>query len=340
MAMRPVARPEGPVRRTATGAFLALALALGLGAEPVKDYRPFGGLATSRRDRTKLIVLRKFCLGREPRCLVLDPATLRTGIFAAGDLEIESMPREDVLKRLEDTPYSRALRDAATNASATQNAGLTHFLASPPGVVLTVDLCPSRKPMDRGLFEDLVREFGREEKPVPVAVAVTGVWMEEHPADLAYLKGLEKAGGIRVTWIDHSYHHRWNPSLPLDHNFLLEKGTDIGAEVLGTEAAMIERGLTPSVFFRFPGLVSDRDLVLVLASYGLIPVGSDAWLGKNQWPKEGSIVLVHANGNEPIGIKRFLKLIRKERESILSRRWLLLDLRDATVRQERTRRPG
>jgi len=34
----------------------------------------------------------------------------------------------------------------------------------------------------------------------------------------------------------------------------------------------------------------------------MIPIGSDAWLAKNQWPKEGSIVLVHANGHELIGI--------------------------------------
>ncbi len=102
---------------------------------------------------------------------------------------------------------------------------------------------------------------------------------------------------------------------------------------------MIERGLVPSAFFRFPGLVSDRELLLTVESFGLVPVGSDAWLGKNEWPREGSIVLVHANGNEPVGVARFLKLLREERPRIVRHEWLLLDLREATVARERTREP-
>jgi len=332
---RPAPRSGRSVRPAALVALLAALHSAGLGAGPVRDYRAFDGVATSKRGGVKLIVLRTFSLGGKPRVLALDPATLRTAVLAADRFVLEAAPREAALRQFGPTAYSGALRDALANSGKTQNAGLTNLPASPPGVSLTVDLCPSRKPLDRRLFEALVREFGREEKPVPVAVAVTGIWMEQHEADLAYIKKLEKAGHIRVTWINHSYHHRWDRSLPLEHNFLLEKGTDVAAEVLRTEAAMIERGLTPSIFFRFPGLVSDRELALVVESFGLVPVGTDAWLAKNQWPKEGSIVLVHANGNEPIGVSRFLELVRRERESILGGRWLLLDLRDAVVRQEK-----
>jgi hypothetical protein len=308
-----------------------------MGAERVKDYRPFRGLARPRRGHGNLIVLRSFVQGRERRCLVLDPSSLVTSLRDAADLEIEAAAQGAIEKRLGATPYFEALKDATANAAALQNAGLTRLLASPPGVALTVDLCPSRNPMDRQLFTEIVREFGKKERPVPVAVAVTGVWMEEHPADLEFLKKLERSGDVSITWINHSYHHRWDKALPLKHNFLLEQGTDVAAEVLRTEAAMIERGLTPSVFFRFPGLVSDRELLLTVESFGLVPVGSDAWLGKNQWPREGSIVLVHANGNEPIGVTRFLKLLREERGKIVRREWLLLDLREATVVQERKR---
>jgi hypothetical protein len=98
-------------------------------------------------------------------------------------------------------------------------------------------------------------------------------------------------------------------------------------------------GIVPSVFFRFPGLVSDKDHVLAVMAYGLIPVGSDAWLGKNEQPKVGSIVLVHANGNEPIGVRRFLRLIREERQSIVHKEWLLLDLRESAVLEERKKAP-
>jgi hypothetical protein len=97
---------------------------------------------------------------------------------------------------------------------------------------------------------------------------------------------------------------------------------------------MIDNGLLPSAFFRFPGLVSDPKLVRRVISYGLIPVGSDAWLAKNQAPSPGSIVLVHGNGNEPIGIERFLALVKKERTAIREKHWLLFDLRRSVSRAE------
>ena len=90
---------------------------------------------------------------------------------------------------------------------------------------------------------------------------------------------------------------------------------------------MIEHGLLPSVFFRFPGLVSDESVFERVISKGLIPTGSDAWLAKGQVPKAGSIVLIHGNGNEPAGVRAFLKLMRRERGQIKLRDWLLFDLR-------------
>jgi len=41
------------------------------------------------------------------------------------------------------------------------------------------------------------------------------------------------------------------------------------------------------VFFRCPGLVSDRSIIERLLSYGLIAVGSDAWLAKGQQARNG-----------------------------------------------------
>jgi hypothetical protein len=169
------------------------------GGEHVKDYRPFSGLASLRRSHETLLVLRTFRQGRERRCLVLDPTSLKTSLRTAGELEIEAATRDVLEKRLGPTAYFGALRDAMANAAAVQNAGLTHLLASPPGIALTVDLCPSQKPLERGLFTELVREFGKEERPVPVAVAVTGVWMEAHAPDLEFLKELESSGDISIT---------------------------------------------------------------------------------------------------------------------------------------------
>ena len=55
---------------------------------------------------------------------------------------------------------------------------------------------------------------------------------------------------------------------------------------------MLEYGVKPSVFFRFPGLVSSKDKVVELKEMGLIPVGSDAILLKKQMPKSGSVIMV------------------------------------------------
>ncbi|MBN1984057.1 MAG: hypothetical protein JW795_21185 [Chitinivibrionales bacterium] len=51
---------------------------------------------------------------------------------------------------------------------------------------------------------------------------------------------------------------------------------------------MVENDLLPSVFFIFPGLVSDRTIVAQIVSFGLIPIGSDAWLGKGQCRNEAA----------------------------------------------------
>jgi len=159
--------------------------------------------------------------------------------------------------------------------------------------------------------------------------------MKEHPDDLAWLRSLEETRTLAVTWINHSFHHRSSPTLPLASNFLLEPGTDVRSEVLETEEAMLAAGLSPSVFFRFPGLVSRPDVFAKVVSLGLVPLGSDAWLAKSREPTaEGSIVLVHANGNEPTGVRRFLELLRTEGERIRAGSWQLLDLRESVVETE------
>jgi hypothetical protein len=112
---------------------------------------------------------------------------------------------------------------------------------------------------------------------------------------------------------------------------MLEPGTDVDAEVLGAERALLERGLVPSVFFRFPGLVSSPDLVEAVVRLGLVPLGSDAWLAKGERPTPGSVVLVHGNGNEPLGVRKFIELLHARRPDIRERKWLLLDLRESVV---------
>ena len=265
---------------------------------------------------------------------MVDVGDLSTRIAARADCRCEPMSLSALRKPKADAPYFAALDSAEKNGRIQQDAGLTRGYPQQKGIDLTADLCPSKRPLDREFFTGLIGQFGQKEKPVPIAIAVTGVWMNEHLEDLQWLIDLQKKGDFNITWINHSYNHRtYGDSLPAQENFLLKKGTNLDVEVLRTEQKMIENGITPSVFFRFPGLVSDSVLFKKITRYGLIPVGSDAWLAKNQSPKDGSIVLVHANGNEPYGIRQFFKLIREHRDSISAGTWLLYDLRQSIARK-------
>ena len=189
-----------------------------------------------------------------------------------------------------------------------QDAGIESGMPKETGITLTADLCPSNRPLDKRIFTDIFKEFQKVERPAPVALSITGVWMRQHPQDLEWLKKMQAGHEIYITWINHSYNHHVSTKLPLKENFLLEPGTNINYEVLETEKAMLKNGLLPSVFFRFPGLVSDQQLVYKITDFGLIPIGTDAWLAKGQQPQSGSIVLIHGNGNEPVGVNDFIKL--------------------------------
>ena len=61
-------------------------------------------------------------------------------------------------------------------------------------------------------------------------------------------------------------------------NFLLTKGVDPQEEILDTERLLIANGETPSLFFRFPGLVSSDPLMQAVSQFHLVTLGADAWL--------------------------------------------------------------
>jgi hypothetical protein len=317
--------------------FLSLISFLGINilcAQQISDYQLYFAECHSAEGVDSFICLRKYSYEKQTYLLVVNTRTLYTDLVSADQFAVSGESWPEVFTRNITTPYVQALLEAEKNASRLQDAGITHTLPDERGVVLTIDLCPSLKPLNRDIFVKIIQNFSAEEKPVPLAVAITGVWMNEHPQDLLWLQNLEKEKEVQITWINHSYHHRFNRSLPLSRNFLLEKGTNIDSEILPTEIAMIERGMKPSVFFRFPGLVSDTLVFRKITELGLIPIGSDSWLAKNYQPHSGSIVLIHGNGNEPVGIKRFLELLQKERVSIKTKNWLLFDLQESLSEEE------
>ena len=76
-------------------------------------------------------------------------------------------------------------------------------------------------------------------------------------------------------------------------------------------------------------LVSSQDGEAKVTDFGIIPIGSDAWLAKGQQPQAGSIVLIHGNGNEPLGVEDFIKLLKEKAPEIAKKEWLLFDLRES-----------
>jgi hypothetical protein len=87
---------------------------------------------------------------------------------------------------------------------------------------------------------------------------------------------------------------------------------NLDTEILLTEQYLLEHNQTPSVFFRFPGLVSNTMLLNQLKKFGLIPLSADAWLAKDEPITPGGIVLVHGNGNEHSGITLVNPLINTQ----------------------------
>ncbi|HEY4197642.1 MAG TPA: polysaccharide deacetylase [Mucilaginibacter sp.] len=293
----------------------------------ITNYRVYYGWA--RNYPQDWLILRRFENRGKDFLLMVNPQTLQTKVNESSFYQIKQMTLAETRIFFKNTPYEKAISKVESQSVVIQDAGIERGIPTETGISLTADLCPSHRPLDRRIFTTLFAEFKKVEKPAPIALSVSGLWMLKHKEDLEWLKQLRNNGEIRITWVNHSYNHRVSKNAPLKENFLLEPGTDINYEVLATEELMLKNGLVPSTFFRFPGLVSDKQLVYKITDFGLIPIGSDAWLAKGQQPQAGSIVLIHGNGNEPVGVEDFIKLLQSKTKQIASKQWLLYDLSES-----------
>lgn len=268
-------------------------------ADLAADYRStlLACRNTAGRD---LVAIRTLTIDKAPLLLLADPAGLSTRIERAACWTC----REASETSLAGTRYLRAVTEAAAmpgiaHRTFLQDAGLTHGTAG--GAFVTGDLCPSHRPLDRRFFEKLMTS-GRG---APVALSISGLWLIHHVADFHWLMDRQVDGALDILWTNHSYHHPYAKGRPDDQTYMLTKGLDPDYEILQTERLLIANGGTPSVFFRFPGLVSNSPLMDAVRRHHLIVLGTDAWLAKGQRPGAGSIVLVHPNGNEEAGLDRF-----------------------------------
>jgi hypothetical protein len=268
-------------------------------ADAVADYASV--LRTCRSaDGREGVAIRAMTIAGAPILLLADPRNLSTRLERAACWTCQDASEDS----LSDTRMMRAVAQSAeapglVHRGFLQNAGLTHGAAA--GAFVTGDLCPSRKPLDRPFFDKLAGEAPH----APVALSISGLWLVHHFQDYRWLLDRQAAGALDILWVDHTYHHPYRRGEPAARNFLLTDGVDADAEILDTERLLIANGQTPSLFFRFPGLVSSAPLMQAVRRHHLISLGADAWLALGQRPGEGSIVLVHPNGNEQAGLAMF-----------------------------------
>ena len=287
--------------------WLPLFLSAAAQAALITDYRVVHQ-PVSAAGGAPQVAIRSFNSDGVARFLVVDPVTMACQDLPASQLSFPGASADPLLAA---TPFLKALDRYNSAPYRLQNGGLTRAESEVDGMFLTVDLCPSTRPFARELFE-AAGALGDGDLPIPVAVAVSGLWLASHAEDLAYLQRESASGRLAITWVNHSYHHQYLPQAPLGQNFLLIPGTDLASEVLDLEQQLLARGLVPSPFFRFPGLVSDPTTMRRLRELSLIPVGSDAWLAKGESPRRGSIILVHGNGNEPNGVRLLLPMLKSK----------------------------
>jgi hypothetical protein len=271
-----------------------------LGARP-QDYRPVFQSCTSETGQRRLAT-RRMAADHETLLLTVDPETLATRIERAqcwrcADASDAGEAESRFIRALQPPP-----KEGAT-PKALENAGLVHGKGA--GSFITGDLCPSRKALDRNFLESLAKE----DPGTPIALTVSGLWIVHHGADWEWLKKRAESGALDITWVNHSYRHPYVKGRPDAQTYLLTPGVDMDKEIFDTEKLMIVSGVTPSVFFRFPGLVSDPALMETLRNRHLIALGADSWLALGLLPRPGSIVLLHPNGNEEIGLKLFSRLL-------------------------------
>ena len=291
---------------------------------PISHYSIYFGSTVYQHQ--PVLTLRKFKQAGQTKYWGVNINTLQTLLLDSTMVKINRSNLSQLNNTYANSPYIKAVNNVKAQPFTLQDAGLTYGQLKEQGITLTIDLCPSHKPLDRKIFSTLIQTYADTGQPVPVAISISGRFLLSHAYDLDWLNTLEKNGKIKITWINHTYSHFYTPKIPLDKNFMLTPGININFEVMALEKALLERNILPSVFFRFPGLVADKPIVQTITNFGLIPVGSNAWLAKGQLAKNNSIVLIHGNGNEPLGVKDFLTLLNTNKKKAPNKQWMMYGL--------------
>lgn len=262
----------------------------------IEAYEPFIKQYLDKNER--YLITRTFIQNDQRYYLLTHTTRFETTIKSLESAQLFSLD-----EAFYQTPLAKTLRYAT---SLHVKGGVSHALTHKrDAIYLTMDLCPSRK-------RDYEREFitrlsEQSQAKIPLAIAVSSEWITHHEEAFEALKSHPK---LSITWVNHSHTHFYDATLKTRENFMLHSSTNVEKEILGLEQTLIEHGVTPSIFFRFPGLQANETLMKALKErFFLIPLSADAWVAKSEPIKEGSFILVHGNKNEPLGIEMLEKML-------------------------------
>jgi hypothetical protein len=275
-------------------------------AKRIENYRAI--LKSCAASGGEKLAIRSMRVDGEELLLAVNPQSLETSLERAACWKCGEPQGTNRFLESVDRYAAEPGKTLRPGAVWLDNAGLKHG-KNGEGAFLTADLCPSRKPLDRAFLQSVEKQGGA----TPIALSVSGLWIERHAEDFAWLRREKAENRLAITFVNHSQTHPYRPGLADGQNFLLMPGLDKENEIFDVEKLLIANGETPSVFFRFPGLISDPSWMETLKSLHLIPLGSDAWLALGQPAGPGSVLLVHVNGNEPLGVTKFKSLSKQGR---------------------------
>lgn len=261
----------------------------------ITNYTPVNFYVTLTSGET-IFAFRKFKRDGVPSFLAVNPATLKTMIINEEEMEGYQKP----LTEFDETKLYKLI-----------NAKKPIKKIESAGYALTIDLCekPKKKShkFEKRLFDFLEKTSVKKGEAIPVGIAISATWLKEEKQSFEEIIRLRDNEKIDITWINHSANHPVNKG-----KFLTAKNVNFEMEVLETEKYLLEMGEIPSIFFRFPGLVSNKELLNQLAGLSLIALDANAWIAKKEKITAGSVILIHGNGNEPQGIEMLLKFFEKQ----------------------------
>ncbi|WP_341794496.1 hypothetical protein [Rickettsia endosymbiont of Rhinocyllus conicus] len=278
--------------------------------ERIVDYKSvFLPVITS--DKETKIAIRSYLTNSKKYFVLVDPNSFKTALIPQDQVKLprNEAEKQNLLKKLGNTPYIKALNKYTKPPYVQQNYGATHSMYEVKGQFLTIDMCPSSKSFEEEFFNKLVELSVKLNKPIPIAICVSGLWINKHEKEFLWLVQQQEKGHLQITWVNHSFSHPYFKDKPLENNFLLSNKENFEIEVLEAGKVLVGHNIAPSPFFRFPGLVSDQTLIEKLKDFGFIPLGSDAWLAKGEKVQDGSFILVHGNSNEKAGIKLIMPML-------------------------------